>query len=412
MSDIIDLISKGELEKRADTIPCGGCDKEAEFYHHIYDEEIIAQYCANCGTADWIEQYGSHENPRRCPICDEFVSDSQITAGEQTKCSNQDQFDKTCDQLAHKKCVERCWKCGWFCDSHTSNQIQCDNCTLYHDVNHFVSFGNDFVGSFGNICQDCFDEDEDTYVDEIDDDPSRVGTISDEELIAEKEIRQSYSLRKQGKKLGNYLTEKTGLILQAALNKLPLDTTPIERKRSDSSIYLSHFIRKKNEMNDKDCLQQLLNILISLKIEARPTGYFKTYTRIQSKTAISKAVCLTDGRLSALKEHANSYSEFGIAFPKFKLLKKHKAAPAAYIHDSILNQIRDHIPDELVPYVNMIKADGYNFHHEREWRIPHDLTFSYDDIFAIFAPGRAHDQIISTLKCPVRLICIESISNL
>lgn len=412
MSDILQLIENGELEKRDDTVPCPGCDLDAEFYQHIYDDEIIAQRCENCGTAEWVEQYGKKDNPKRCPVCDEFVTDSQMKANEHVQCSNQDDFHGSCEQLAHKDCIEACSQCGWFCDAHTSNQIQCDSCSLYHDVNHFVSFGNDFVGTFGNICQDCFSEDEETYADEIDDDPTKIGTISEEELIAEKEIRmaRSNSLKEQGKKIANFLTKKTETIIHAALAKLPIGT--IERKRNDSSIYLSHFMRKKDDMTDKDCLQQLIKILNDNKIESRPTGYFSTYKKIPTKTAVSKAVCLTEGRISALKEHAEDYSEFGISFLKFDLLKTHQAAPAAYIHHSVIELIKNQIPDELVPYVNMLKADGYNYHHEREWRTPNDLTFDHADIFAIFAPEWAHDTINQVLKSPVRLVCIESIINL
>ncbi len=410
MSDIIQLIENGELEKRDDTVLCPGCDMQAEFFQHIYDDEVIAQYCENCGTAEWIEQYGKKDNPRRCPVCEEFVNDSQIKKSEHIECSNQDDFHGSCEQLSHKKCVEFCSKCGWFCDTHTSNQIQCDSCGLYHNVNHFVSFGNDFVGTFGNICQDCFSEDEETYADDIDDDPSRVGTLSDEELQAEKEIRKKNSAeltKEKGKKSTDFHLKKAGSFLHATIATIPAD-----RKRSDSSIYLSHFMRKKDGMTDKDCLEQLIKILNDNKIESRPTGYFSTYKKILSKTAISKAVCLTDGRISALKEHAEDYSEFGISFLKFDLLRKHQAAPAAYIHHSIIEIIKNQIPDELVPYVNMIKADGYNYHHEREWRIPNDLTFDHDDIFVIFAPEWAHDSIRKTFKSPVRLVCIESIINL
>ncbi len=397
MSEISELIEKGELEKRDDTIPCPGCDREAEFYQHIYDDEIIAQVCENCGTEEWVEQYGKKDNPRRCPVCEEFVTDSQIKASKYAQCANNDDdHSDSCEQLAHKECVEFCLKCGWFCDVHTSNQIECDSCGLYHDVNHFVSFGSDFVGTFGNICQDCFQDDEESYADEIDEDPSRVGTPSEEELKAEKEIRKKNStslLKDSGKKISDFLTQKTGAFLQAALA-----TVSGDRKRSDSSIYLSHFIRKKEGMSEKDCLQQLLKILVDEKIA--------------SKTAISKAVCLTDGRISALKEHANAYSEFGVAFLKFKLLQKHQAAPAAYIHDSVIEIIKDQIPDELVPYINMIKADGYNYHHEREWRTPNDLIFGHEELFAVFAPQWAHEDIRKTLKAPIQLICIKSILDL
>lgn len=410
MSDIKELIKNGELERRDDTVPCPGCDMQAEFFQHIYDEEVIAQYCENCGTSEWVEQYGQKDNPRRCPSCEEFVTDEEIKKGLGVNCSNQDDFHGSCDHLAHKKCVDFCSACGWFCEAHTSNQIQCDSCGLYHDVNHFVSFGSDFVGTFGNICQDCFSEDEETYADEIDNDPSRVGTLSDEELEAEKEMRKKSSsgrLKEKGKELTQYITKKTGQFLHAALSAVPTD-----RKRNDSSIYLSHFVRKKDEMTDRDCLAQLLKIITDKKIEARPTGYFSTYNQIPQKTAVSKAVCMTEGRVSALKEHTESYSEFGLSFSKFKLLKKTKAAPAIYIHDATITSIRDQIPDALVPFVNMIKADGYNFHHEREWRIPHDLDFGHGDIFAIFAPLWAHDEINEALEQPVQLFCIKSILDL
>ncbi len=357
------LIDSGQLFDSGSPIACPNCEGEANLYWHQYDNELTGLVCGACNHVEWVNSAGSKDNPRKCPECSEFVTDEELEGDKAVQCSAFDSGgESSCDQLAHRKCADACSKCGWLCHREVGAYLTCDSCGLKHFDDHFVSLGSDFTSEFGQICQNCFDKEE-----------SHPPEVNPSQLHAEPET--------------------------------------FVRNREDQSAYLTHFIRKRSTMTEDQCFEQLIKILSDEKLEARPTGYFSIYDQIPNKSACSKAVCFTEGRLAALVDHAKAYSPFGVSFSKFNLLKHFKAAPAVYIHDELIKTIRANIPDVLVPYVNTIRADGYNFQHEREWRVPQDLLFKQSEIRCIFAPKRFHNKLRVVLGDEAQIVCLDSLTH-
>ena len=392
--DIEELAANGDLDDSNAPIACSNCDAEASLYAYKYDEAITAAICGTCGHKEWATDAPTKGNPRMCPSCDSYVTDEDVDSGRSIQCTVVEEHQEMqCEQLSHKDCVDYCDKCGWFCEDELAENGECDSCGKIHYASHFVSFGRDFVDEFGHVCYSCFDSDEDQFESSPDGlDPALVGTTDNEDAVVT--CSRSASL---------------GIVSSTHTGDLE---GHFERKRDDQSAYLSHFVRQRSRMNDDECCEQLLKILREKKLEARATGYFGTYDQIPTKTALSKAVCFTEGRLSALYGHAKAYSSFGLAFSKFALLKDKGAAPAMYIHGDLIDSVRGHIPDKLVPFVNIIKADVYNFQHEREWRVAADLKFEHSEVRCIFAPEKFHLMIRKVLECDCRIFCLEALQRL
>lgn len=392
-NDIRQMIENGELEQSDATISCPGCEAEVLLYNYKYDEEMNAFVCQQCTYADWANDVPSKHNPRKCPNCGNFVTDDDVEAGESIECGKKNIHDEiSCNQLAHKQCVDLCEDCGWFCEDHERDYAQCDSCGLPHHHDHFVSGGKEFVECFGDICWSCWQGDDDRFEPPDDSSPEEVAEESTGGI--------------KGK-----ISSVIDAFQNAKSTVIGLVATAVEpnRKRRDSSKYLSHFVRRRPGMSDDDCFNQLSNILKDGKLLARPTGYFSTYNQDPQRSAVSKAICFTEGRLTALHDHAKEYSPFGIAFSKFALLKYAKASPVIHIHEDLINQTRGSLPLEIVPYVNLITPEKYNFQHEREWRVPHDLHFKTQEIAFIFAPHAFHTKLNALTNGDVKLYCIDTV---
>lgn len=366
--DIQELIDNGDLEDSNAPIGCPNCDAEASLYAHKYDEAITALLCSSCGHKEWATDEPSSDNPRRCQGCGDFVTDEDKNESRSIQCSAIEPYRETqCEQLAHQTCIEFCRDCGWFCEDEAAQYVECDSCGLLHESGHIVSFGTDFRDEFGNICESCFQGDETS---------SEIDSSSEVDSSPEEHITES--------------------------------------KRDDQSPYLSHFIRRK-EMSDDECCEVLLKILEEKKLESLPTGYFQAYHRQDSqRLAQTKAVCFTEGRLSALYGHAKEYSSFGLSFSKYFLHIHHRAAPVIHIHSGLITAVRDSIPTELFPFVSIMDIKKYDFHHEREWRVPADFEFFHSGIRTIFAPKKYHQKIREALErsCQCQVICLDSLKNL
>lgn len=385
--EVLELIEHGDLIDSDGTTSCDNCESQVSIYHSKYDEEVTAYRCNTCESSAWLNDIGSKYNPRRCEYCREFVTDEDITGHESVECTSTDaNGEKNCEQLTHNKCVEFCDQCGWFCEEHQADLLQCDSCSAFHLEDDIVSFDSDFVDTWGNICKGCFNNENESQ------DPSESLSQSTSE-----ELRQVIAVQ---------VSPPLASAAMLATSK------PSSRGRIDSSIYLSHFLGRRDNF-ERDTLETLISVINTGKLEAQPTGYFRTYQGNQAQTAASLAVCFTEGRLEALEEHSRNFSEFGIAFSKFWLHKNFKAAPAVYIHEEIIKVVRDTIPSELVPYINKIDCGGsYDFHHEREWRTPAHVMFQVEDVKLVFVPLQYQKEFRDRTQYSGQVVCINQLRAL
>jgi hypothetical protein len=330
MRAISDYLKEYKMEM-CGTYTCVNCDRDASEYVLIYDSGFVGYVCS-CGYEEWVSTTPEINNTRRCPICDSYVDVEDEQRHNMVICK-----DEGCEQTAHKACT--CWECDWYCAKHGIEYYECTSCGLHHDIDGIVTFENEFVEDWGIICGSCF-------------------RAENEEV---EEASGPYSER----------------------GKL----------RDDNSMYLAHFVRAREEMNDEKCCNQVIQIINEQKLEARPTGYYKTYTGSQERHDSSLAVCFTEGNPKALYDHSDYYSKYGIAFSKFNLMKNHQAAPAIYIPGVLIVEVRDILPLPLVPYVNMIEPGKCDYHHEREWRVPRDISFTHNQIAHLYAPRSSQARI-------------------
>ncbi|MFN7988869.1 MAG: hypothetical protein U0529_15460 [Thermoanaerobaculia bacterium] len=105
-------------------------------------------------------------------------------------------------------------------------------------------------------------------------------------------------------------------------------------------------------------------ILDASRIVAAPTGYFK-----------ESAVCLTEAPLSFSAAFRESYGPFGVVFRKTKILEVGGGPALHFTEGSLAAQKRIGVAPEAKPFINVIRRGTrrMDFHHEREWRVPHDL---------------------------------------
>jgi hypothetical protein len=132
------------------------------------------------------------------------------------------------------------------------------------------------------------------------------------------------------------------------------------------------------------------------------------------------AVCFTECTWTSLLAHAGCYSRYGIGFKK-QLLFAAGGGPAIYMPPALLARQREHVGEDKVPFDPELYAfltpfappympNDYrqqhwvgrkfiDYSHEREWRVPHNLTFSLDDVsFVVVDTYEDMAQAPSALK--------------
>ena len=161
--------------------------------------------------------------------------------------------------------------------------------------------------------------------------------------------------------------------------------------RKDIATRLTHLTRATEKM---DAFEVLLKILDDKKLIGSTTksGYIVGNT---------PAVCFQEAPMEALAEHilyenkvfSNindtnvRYCGVGIRFSKFYVYKK-GGRPVIYDKTEFLKDILDE--DLHWRIVNFDLSDHNNcidWTHEREWRVPKEMEFSYKDIELIFSNG-------------------------
>jgi len=179
--------------------------------------------------------------------------------------------------------------------------------------------------------------------------------------------------------------------------------------RPDFSQYVVHFTSNrppyciKDEGNEERA-----------KTTAGLSGYEKLKSILEKKEIWAttmpwvsrRAVCFTECTWGSLLDHANLYSPFGIGFSK-SFLFACGGGPAFYMRADLYEKqvqgggFHDHLKAFITPFWPFYapyqhrnqyyggKA-GVDYTHEREWRIPHDLTFKPEDVAFVIVDRYEH----------------------
>lgn len=184
--------------------------------------------------------------------------------------------------------------------------------------------------------------------------------------------------------------------------------------RPDFSEYLSHFTKDGDFCNDNqdkgaeklrkmDAFKRLCSILEKKTIFASVMPWTNT-----------SGVCFTECPWNSLLAHTQKYSSYGIGFTKEFVYNK-DGAPVFYMRQKLMNILKRSIKDKktlqkilsfVTPYSPTFETKSMrkqiklvDYTHEREWRTPKDLTFSYDDIiFLILAKHEDYDVLPQEFK--------------
>jgi len=120
--------------------------------------------------------------------------------------------------------------------------------------------------------------------------------------------------------------------------------------------------------------ERLMSILRDRIIHASPMPFLPTDRR---------AVCFTECIWEGLNRLAEQYSAYGVVFSK-RLIFDSGGGPALYLRGDTLVAIRDQIPRELHPFIAPFDPESklkpnvrLDWLHEREWRLPDSLSFTY-----------------------------------
>lgn len=179
----------------------------------------------------------------------------------------------------------------------------------------------------------------------------------------------------------------------------------------DCSFLLTHLVRQNAGKPDEAARNDLLSILNlanaapSAVLKSRITGWYgSTLSKVYDPSSCGfidtpspRAVCLTESTFAGLKAHRDTFSaKYGLSFSRNHLLKR-GANPCLNIKNEILKKdilmhgeiyprhVFNFIPQELHPFINVIH-DGYDSTHEREWRFPGDLEFTYEELVVVYCP--------------------------
>lgn len=146
-------------------------------------------------------------------------------------------------------------------------------------------------------------------------------------------------------------------------------------QRSDQSNYLAHFTK------GDDAYDSLISILETKVISAGVLPW-----------AGKQAVCFTECPWPSLLQHSHRYSPYGIGFNKAFIFGA-GGGPVYYVRvDHYEKQSwAEHVKVFVTPFwpvyrpkklrtTDKLHGKTVDYSHEREWRVPHDLTFNHDDI--------------------------------
>lgn len=162
--------------------------------------------------------------------------------------------------------------------------------------------------------------------------------------------------------------------------------------RNDMALRITHLTRGKD--ND-EAFENLWKILIDKKINGSGNSGFITGRR--------KEVCLQELPLSAIAENLMyeeslhdrvRYSPFGIRFHKGFIYNR-GGRPVIYEDKDIMRLLLPESEYWRIVDLDLSNKDSYvDWTHEREWRVPDELTFNYGNIEIIVEQGKYYRKLV------------------
>lgn len=124
--------------------------------------------------------------------------------------------------------------------------------------------------------------------------------------------------------------------------------------------------------------KEFISIYRDRRIRAASTGLYGK--RNPDKT---KAVCLTEATMPNWDELKAAHGKYGFVFRKRDIIGL-QGTPAIYLPQAVINSMKakgEMLPETLWPFLTKLKlpseesAGRHDYLHEREWRVPQDISF-------------------------------------
>jgi hypothetical protein len=158
-------------------------------------------------------------------------------------------------------------------------------------------------------------------------------------------------------------------------------------------------------------------------LAARDRLFSMLRTRIVAATPMPytgrPAIAFTECVWASLLDHASTYSRLGIGFTK-DFLFQNGGGPAFYMRQDLYRaQVEhggfdDNVWPFITPFVPAYASDEHvaehwggrariDYSHEREWRVPHDLSYEYGDVAFVIVPHNVDaDEVVGIGGDPLR----------
>ncbi len=173
-------------------------------------------------------------------------------------------------------------------------------------------------------------------------------------------------------------------------------------QRPDFSMYVVHFTKDAAPISAVKSPDETAAIVpLSAKDRLLRILSEKQIRAIRMPWTNKLAVCFTECTWTSLFAHASQYSRYGLGLRK-EFLFEAGGAPAIYMPPALLERQKVHVGpgkepfDEqlfafLTPFAPPYMPKSYktkhwahkkyvDFSHEREWRVPHDVTFDLSKV--------------------------------
>lgn len=163
--------------------------------------------------------------------------------------------------------------------------------------------------------------------------------------------------------------------------------------RPDFSNYLGHFSSGRSPLGSQN-VDNPGNQFMALSAMDRIVSMLQMRCIVASDMPWTgrRAVCFTECPWSSLLDHASRYSPYALGFAKPRVFAA-GGGPVYYVRaDHWEKQTwHDHLKTFVTPFwpayrAPTLRGNEYlggktvDFSHEREWRIPHNFTFEYDQV--------------------------------
>jgi hypothetical protein len=148
---------------------------------------------------------------------------------------------------------------------------------------------------------------------------------------------------------------------------------------------VTHFTKDVGSLSPGAVLRRILR---ERRILASPVG-----DNCAGQGRDADAVCLTEAPLLGLiVPTAPRSPAHGIGFDK-RFVYANGGMPVIYLRRDLLDE--EHTPPvdpRLYPFVKPFEAEMENPTYEREWRVPTDLAFDFDDVGFLIVPRDERDR--------------------